>query len=79
MAEQNTAGGAQLGKIADSLSLGLENLNNSTSSAISGISNYRYNSGNTSGTTASVTKGIVKGLLFAAGAFLLLRYLKGRK
>lgn len=79
MTEQNTAGGAQLGKIADSLSLGLENLNNSTSSAISGISNYRYGSGNTSGSTAGLTSGIGKALIFAAAAFLLWRYLRGRK
>lgn len=79
MAEQNTAGGAQLGKLADSLSLGLENLNNSTSSAISGISNYRYNSGNTTGTNASKISGVVKAFLFLSAAFLLWRYMRGRK
>lgn len=79
MAEQQTAGGAQLGKIADSLSVGLENLGNATSSATSGLTNYRANSGNTSGATFGRTGGFAKALIFGAAAFLLWRYLRGRK
>lgn len=79
MAEQQTAGGAQLGKIADSLSVGLENLGNATSSATSGLTNYRAYSGNTSGTTSGRVSGLAKALIFGAAAFLLWRYLRGRK